>query len=95
MESELPQHPSPSFQSPSPLSDANRLLGGQLRPAVIVNPLCPGLVGTSLSQSMEDQSLIYSIVAPVFKAVMTQSPEVGSRLLVEAVMTPPVEHVRI
>lgn len=57
-----------------------------LRPDVVVNAICPGIVKTDITRDA-------GTVASIFVNILGKSPEYGARALIRAGLTTEAEHV--
>ncbi|KAL1850436.1 hypothetical protein Daus18300_012914 [Diaporthe australafricana] len=67
-------------------------LGKNGEPQVIVTSVCPGPVKTELSRSMQENSLLARVAAPIFMAMIGKSPDYGSRIYLAGALAGPAEH---
>lgn len=65
-----------------------------LRPQVIVTSVCPGPVKTELSRSMQENSFVARIAAPIFMNLVGKSPDYGARIYLTGALAEPADHVR-
>lgn len=63
------------------------------RPQVILTSVCPGPVRTEISRSMQENSALARIAAPIFMTMVGKSPDYGARLYITAALTGPKDHV--
>ncbi|KAJ0125107.1 short-chain dehydrogenase reductase family protein [Diaporthe amygdali] len=61
-------------------------------PQVIVTSVCPGAVKTELSRSMQENSVLARIVAPLYMAMIAKSPDYGARIYLAGALAGPAEH---
>lgn len=62
-------------------------------PQVILTSVCPGPVKTELSRSMQENSVVARIAAPIFMTVVGKSPDYGARIYITAALAGPKDHV--
>lgn len=55
--------------------------------------VCPGAVKTELSRSMQENSVLARIVAPLYMAMIAKSPDYGARIYLAGALAGPAEHV--
>lgn len=63
------------------------------RPQVILTSVCPGPVKTELSRSMQENSIIAKIAAPLFMSLVGKSPDYGARIYITGALAGPKDHV--
>lgn len=63
------------------------------RPQVILTSVCPGPVKTELSRSMQENSVIARIAAPLFMSLVGKSPDYGARIYITGALAGPKDHV--
>lgn len=63
------------------------------RPQVILTSVCPGPVKTELSRSMQENSVVARIAAPVFMTMIGKSPDYGARIYITGALAGPKDHV--
>lgn len=64
-----------------------------LRPQIIVTSVCPGPVKTELSRSMQENSILARIAAPIFMNLVGKSPDYGARIYLAGALAEPAAHV--
>jgi hypothetical protein len=62
--------------------------------AVIVNPVCPGLVHSDIGRSITKVSTLMRLVLPVYLGALSKSTDYGARFYVTAACTSAEQHVR-
>jgi hypothetical protein len=60
---------------------------------VIVNPVCPGFVITTLGRAIAGRSLLLKLAAPIYALLLGKSADYGARFYVTAARTSADEHV--
>lgn len=60
---------------------------------MIVNPVCPGLVISSLGRSIAQRSALMKLAVPVYAFILGKSADYGARFYLKAARTPENEHV--
>lgn len=55
--------------------------------------MCPGAVKTELSRSMQENSFVARIAAPIFMNLVGKSPDYGARIYLTGALAGPKEHV--
>lgn len=63
------------------------------RPQVILTSVCPGAVKTELSRSMQENSVVARIAAPIFMNLVGKSPDYGARIYLTGALAEPKDHV--
>lgn len=63
------------------------------RPQVILTSVCPGAVKTELSRSMQENSALARIAAPIFMTMIGKSPDYGARIYITGALAEPKDHV--
>ncbi|KAI3393359.1 hypothetical protein diail_4397, partial [Diaporthe ilicicola] len=66
---------------------------GEYVPQVIVTSVCPGPVKTELSRSMQENSALAKVAAPIFMTMIGKSPDYGARTYLAGALAGPAEHV--
>ncbi|KAI7788827.1 short-chain dehydrogenase reductase family protein [Diaporthe eres] len=61
-------------------------------PQVILTSVCPGAVKTELSRSMQENSFVARIAAPIFMNLVGKSPDYGARIYLTGALAGPKEH---
>ncbi|KAH8778905.1 hypothetical protein F5883DRAFT_600881 [Diaporthe sp. PMI_573] len=62
------------------------------KPQVIVTSVCPGPVKTELSRSMQENSVLARIAAPIFMNLVGKSPDYGARIYLAGALAEPADH---
>lgn len=55
--------------------------------------MCPGAVKTELSRSMQENSFVARIAAPIFMNLVGKSPDYGARIYLTGALAGPKDHV--
>lgn len=61
-------------------------------PQVILTSVCPGAVKTELSRSMQENSVVARIAAPIFMNLVGKSPDYGARIYLAGALAGPKDH---
>ncbi|KAG6360257.1 hypothetical protein INS49_011313 [Diaporthe citri] len=61
-------------------------------PQVILTSVCPGAVKTELSRSMQENSFVARIAAPIFMNLVGKSPDYGARIYLTGALAGPKDH---
>ncbi|KAF2462907.1 NAD(P)-binding protein [Lindgomyces ingoldianus] len=70
----------------------NMAMGADGSMDVIVNPVCPGLVFTSIGRAIAERSIFMRFAVPIYCSILGKSADYGARFYVTAACTSTTDH---